>query len=232
MLGGCTILIGLRLIGTGLTEEPSSDVYRNLRWPLHVGVAGIVVSGILIGMANADRLYNSNAFTAKMFALAGGLILTYLVARPVALAEGRVSTPIRIAAAVGLALWSMALWQFLTGDLIMPGLFHILTATILVLLFVMRGTARWVFGAGVAVILAAFYLATHVIIPADDLAKSDPANLTIAWILFAWIFGNIVFNLLRGWSDQADAKLSKVVGYAVILVWVTAGAAGRWIAFA
>ena len=232
VLGGCTIILGLRLAGRGLTDEPSSELYRNLRWPLHAGVAGIVVSGILIGMANADRLYNSEAFTAKMLALAGGLVLTYLVARPAALAEGRVSTPVRIAAAVGLILWGGALWTFLKGGLIMPGLFHILSAAILISLFVIKGRARWVFGAGVAVILVAFFLATHVIIPADDLAKADPANLTIAWVLFAWIFGNVLWHFLRDTSDQADPRLARVAGYAVILVWLTAGAAGRWIAFA
>ena len=232
VLGGCTILLGLRLAGRGLTSEPSSELYRQLRWPLHAGVIGIVLSGILIGMANAERLYNSEAFTAKMLALAGGLILTYLVARPAALAEGRVTTPVRIAAAVGLILWGGALWTFLKGGLIMPGLFHILTAAVLIVLFVLPGRARIVFGAGVAVILAGFYLATHVIIPADDLAKADPANLTIAWVLFAWIFGNLLFHFLRGSTDQADPRLAKVAGYAVILVWVTAGAAGRWIAFA
>lgn len=232
VLGGCTILIGMRLIGSGVTEEPSSELYRQLRWPLHAGVIGIVLSGILIGMANAERLYNSSAFTAKMLALAGGLVLTYLVARPTALAEGRVSTRVRVAAAVGLALWGGALWQFLSGDLIMPGLFHILSAATLVVLFVLKGRARLVFGAGLAAIVMAFYVATHVIIPADDLAKADPANLAIAWVLFAWIFANLLFHFLRGASDQADARMSKVAGYAVILVWVTAGAAGRWIAFA
>lgn len=233
VLGGCTILLGLRLAGRGLTEEPSSVLYRQLRWPLHAGVIGIVVSGILIGMANAERLYNSEAFTAKMLALAGGLILTYLVARPAALAEGRVTTPVRVATAVGLILWGGALWTFLKGGLIMPGLFHILSAAVLISLFVIKGArSRWVFAGGVALILAAFYVATHVVIPADDLAKADPANLTIAWVLFAWIFGNLLFHFLRDASDQADPRLAKVAGYAVILVWVTAGAAGRWIAFA
>ncbi len=232
VLGGCTILIGVRLIGNGLTEEPPSALYRNLRWPLHAGVIGIVLSGVLIGMANAERLYNSAAFLVKMLALAAAVIFTYGVTRRVALAEGRVDTAARVGATAAMVFWGLGLWVFVTGGLIMPGLFHLLTAATLILAFVLKGAARWVFAAGLVLLLAAFYLATHVIIPPDDLAKSDPANLTLAWIAFAWIFGTAVFHAARGWRAPEGGALTKVVGYATILVWVTAGAAGRWIAFA
>lgn len=235
VLGGCTILIGVRLIGDGLTEEKPSTVYRNLRWPLHAGVVGIVLSGILIGMANAERLYNSAAFLVKMCALASAVVFTYGVTRPVALAEGRVSGAARIAAAVSLVFWGLGLWVFLTGGLIMPGLFHLMTAATLILLFVLKGALRWVFAGGMALLLGAFYLATHVIIAADDLAKADPANLTIAWIAFAWIFGTAAFAAVRGWRGSAGepgGPAATAIGYATILIWVTAAAAGRWIAFA
>ena len=232
VLGGCTILIGVRLIGNGLTEEPPSALYRNLRWPLHAGVVGIVLSGVLIGMANAERLYNSAAFLVKMLALAAAVIFTYGVTRRVALAEGRVDTVARVGAAAAMGFWGLGLWVFLTGGLIMPGLFHLLTAAALILAFVLKGAARWVFVAGLAAILLAFYVATHVVIAPDDLAKSDPANLSIAWLSFAWIFGTAAFHAARGWRAPESGALTKVVGYATILVWVTAGAAGRWIAFA
>ena len=232
VLGGCTILIGVRLIGSGVTEEPPSELYRNLRWPLHAGVAGIVVSGVLIGMANADRLYNSAAFLVKMLALVSGVAFTYGVTRSTALADGRVSPAARAAAAAALAVYGVGLWVFLTGGLIMPGLFHVITAATLILLLVLKGRARLVFGGGVALILLAFFVATHLVIKADDLAKADPANLTIAWGLFVWIFGTAVFHAFRARPAARGGVLTQVVGYATILIWVTAGAAGRWIAFA
>ena len=50
ILGGSSILLNLRLIGVGITEEPPSEVARNMRPWLHVGVVGITLSGILIGI--------------------------------------------------------------------------------------------------------------------------------------------------------------------------------------
>ncbi len=232
VLGGCAILVGVRLIGSGVTEEPPSEVYRNLRWVLHAGVAGIIVSGVLIGMANADRLYNSAAFLVKMLALLSGVIFTYGVTRSTALADGGVSPFTRGAAVLALSVYGVGLWVFLTGGLIMPGLFHVLTAAVLILTFVLKGRSRWVFAGGVAAILAAFFVATHVVITPDDLARSDPANLTIAWVLFVWVFGTAVFHALRGRAEPRSGVLTQVVGYATILIWVTAAAAGRWIAFA
>ena len=82
-LGGATILMNLRLIGVGLTQEPPSEIFRNLRVVQTAGVVGIVLTGVLIGMANAERLYDSAAFIVKMLGLIGGLILTYGVSRPV-----------------------------------------------------------------------------------------------------------------------------------------------------
>jgi hypothetical protein len=90
ILGGTTILMNLRLLGAGVTDEKPSEVYRNLRVWQNVGVIGIVVTGVLIGSANATRLYDSAAFIVKMLALISGVILTYGVSRPVAAAEGQV----------------------------------------------------------------------------------------------------------------------------------------------
>lgn len=232
LLGGTSVLIGLRLIGKGVTEEPASEIYRNLRGWLHLGVVGIVVSGVLIGMANAERLYDSPAFLVKMLALASGVVFTYGVTRPVALADGAVSTAAMAWAAVAAAIFALGFWVFLTGGLITPGLFHVLTAAALIVLVAVSGRARWVYAAGVALVLLAMYLATHVFIAPDDLKHSDPANVTLSWLLTAWIAGFAVWQGSPGWRGPSDGAMAKAVGYGSILVWVTAAAAGRWIAFA
>ena len=232
LLGGTSVLIGLRLIGKGLTEEPASEIYRNLRGWLHLGVVGIVVSGVLIGMANAERLYDSPAFLVKMLALAAGVVFTYGVTRPVALADGEVSAASGAWAAVSAAIFAAGLWVFLTGGLITPGLFHVVTAAALIVLVAVQGRARWIYAAGVAAILLCMYLATHVFIAPDDLKHADPANVALAWTLSAWIAGFAVWRGSRTWTQPASGALTKAMGYASILVWVTAAAAGRWIAFA
>ena len=232
LLGGTSVLIGLRLVGKGLTEEPASEIYRNLRGWLHLGVVGIVVSGVLIGMANAERLYDSPAFLVKMLALAAGVVFTYGVTRPVAIADGGVSPAARGWAAVAAAILAAGFWVFLTGGLITPGLFHVLTAAALIVLVAVWGRARWVYAAGVGAILLAMYLATHVFIAPDDLKHSDPANVALAWLMTAWIAGFALWRGARGWRRPGEGALTQAIGYASILVWVTAAAAGRWIAFA
>jgi hypothetical protein len=235
MLGGGAIIVGLRLAGAGMKEEAPSAVYRGIGPLLLAGVIGIILTGLFIGAANAERLYDSSAFVAKMLALAAGLLLTFGALRPVALADGHVSPAATGAMAVGGVLWGAAVMVFLTGGLITPGLFHVLTAAGLAVLAITRGRLRWVFAGGVAVILAAMYVATHVIIPAGDLEHADPANLALAWVMAAWIAGVAGAEGLlrfRGGPSDMSGRMARVIGLATILVWVTAAAAGRWIAFA
>ncbi|RYI26240.1 MAG: hypothetical protein EON48_06605, partial [Acetobacteraceae bacterium] len=126
ILLGCLTMINLRLLGTGLVSEPVSVIYKNVKWWLLVGVVGVIVTGILIGMANAERLYASTAFLVKMIGLAAAIIFTYVVTVPVAKAEGHLNTTARIGAIVGLVLWAIAVMIF--GSLkgaIAPGVLHI-----------------------------------------------------------------------------------------------------------
>jgi hypothetical protein len=233
ILGGAAILIGLRLIGVGVTEEAPSEVYTNLRLWVHTGVIGVIVTGVLIGMANAERLYDSAAFTAKMLCLLAGVLVTYGAMRPIALADGRVGTAALAWGIAALAVWALAIFVFLTGGLITPGLYHMLTAAALIVLFVTPGRARWVYLAGLLAILLSMYVTTHVIIPTDDLKRADPANVALAWIAAAWIFGMAGWRLFNSRGEvMGDAIFAKAVGYATILIWVTGAAAGRWIAFA
>ena len=236
ILGGCSILLGLRLIGYGLTEEKPSELYRNLRLWLHTGVIGVIVTGVLIGMANAEKLYDSPAFFVKLVSLIAGVIITYFAMRPLALADGEVVVEQTHA---GLLIreppMTAAIWGYRRKARM--SVFHVMTAAALIVLFVTRGRLRWIYTAGVIVALAAFYLATHVIIPWGDLKHADPANVIIAVILGLWIAGvavaQTVLNRRNVESETADrgALYAKLIGYAVILVWVCAAAAGRWIAY-
>jgi hypothetical protein len=231
LLGGCSILLNLRLIGVGLVEEAPSEMYRSLRHWITVGVVGIVVSGILIGMTNAERLYYSAAFTVKMVALLAGIILTYGASLPAARADGEMSTASKIWLLVGLGVWAFAMFIFITAELISPGVYHVLTAAALLVAFATRGLARRVYLAGVAALISTQILATHVVFDSMDFERVDPANITFAWLWAAWIAGSVAVPLFRAGPGGDGRGLTKLVGYFVILVWVSSAAAGRWIAF-
>jgi hypothetical protein len=232
LLGGTAILMNLRLVGAGLTDEPPSEIYRNLRRWQDLGVVGIVVTGVLIGMANAERLYDSTAFIVKMIALAAGIILTYGASRPVARADGAVSNGAKFSLLVGLALFVLGLWVFVTGTLINVGLFHVLTAAALVVLIALTGRLRWIYLAGLLVLIAVQQYLTHATIQPDDLAKLDPVNKTFFVLYSVWIFGAAAVQLFAKGRGRETGPLAKLIAYATILVWVVGAAAGRWIAFA
>lgn len=232
ILGGASILLNLRLIGVGLTTESPSEIHRNLRAWLHVGVIGIIVSGLLIGMANAERLYDSAAFTVKMAALLAGIILTYGASGLTARADGQVTPAAKVSFLLGMAVFAFALWVFVTSELINPGVFHMLTAAALIVLFVTRGPVRWVYLSGLILLILAQFGATHIVVKPDDYARLDPVNIAFGWVFAAWIFGLAGFQLFAASRGPEGGPLSKTIGYATILVWVTAAAAGRWIAFA
>lgn len=232
LLGGTAILMNLRLVGAGMTEESPSEIYRNLRRWQDMGVVGIVVTGVLIGMANAERLYDSTAFVVKMIALAAGIVLTYGASRPVARADGAVNNAARIWLLVGGALFLLGIWVFVTGTLINVGLFHVLTAAALIVAIALTGRLRWIYLAGLVLLIAVQQFLTHVTIQPDDLAKLDPVNKTFFVLYSAWIFGAAAVQLFaKGRGSEAGA-LAKLIAYATILIWVVGAAAGRWIAFA
>ena len=232
ILGGTTILMNLRLLGAGLTQEPPSEIYRNLRFWQNVGVIGIVVTGILIGSANAERLYDSAAFIVKMLALVAGVILTYGVSRPVAAADGAVGLLPKIWFALGGAVFLLGLWIFATSDLVNVGVYHIITAAALVVLIATSGRTRWVYlGVMIALIVAQF-VGTHIIVKPDDYAHLNPINKAFTVVFSVWIVGCALFQLFRSGRGAEGGPLTKIIAYATILVWVMGAAAGRWIAFA
>jgi hypothetical protein len=223
--------MNLRLIGVGLTQEPPSEIYRNLRTVQTLGVVGIVLTGILIGMANAERLYDSPAFIVKMLALIGGLILTYGVSRATAAAEGRVSTAAKAWFVLGMAFWLAALTVFLTGGLIAPGSWHVVTAAALLVLFVTKGRDRIVYAGVLLALVLAQELASlmyHHGGPADV----DAIDVSFAVIIPAWIVGTALVQFFRAGQGEEGGPLTKIIGCVTILVWLTSAAAGRWIAFA
>jgi len=233
LLGGASILLNLRLIGSGLTDESPSEVRRGVLPWLNLGIFGVVLTGILIGTSNPERLYTSEAFTAKMLGLAAGLILTYGVALPAAKRDGRLGAGSGIAAAVGLAVFGLCLGVFAVAKLVNPGLWHVIIAAALIVLFVTRGLTRIVYLAGLLALIATQLALHQVIWKPDDYAHLDPANKVLILVYLAWILAAAALQIVSsGRTQNGGGPAVKALAYAAILVWVATAAAGRWIAFA
>lgn len=231
LLGGTAILMNLRLLNTGIVEDSPSEIYRNLRRWQDLGVFGIIFSGILIGMANAEKLYDSTAFVVKMCALVGGIILTYGASRPVARDDGAVSGRAKLWFIVGALIWLTGIVILIKGTLINVGIYHVLTAAALVALLVLPGRLRWIYLVGLLVLIAIQQYLTHVVYAGDDLKHLDPVNKTFTWLYGLWIVGAAAARLLATKREDRQGIYVQLIAWSTILVWVTGGAAGRWIAF-
>ena len=105
-------------------------------------------------------------------------------------------------------------------------------AAALIVFVVTKGKARWLFTGMLAGLIAAQQIVTRLVIDTDDFAALDPANKAFMWAISAWVFGFALYRIFGFKSAEDSPALAKIVAYAAVLVWVTAAAAGRWIAFA
>ncbi len=229
MLSACIILTSLRLIGVGLTGQSPSVIVKNTRMFLNIGIVLAIVSGILIGISNAEKLYNSAAFLLKMIALAAGIIFAYFVMIPVAQRDGQATSNARIAAVVAMAIWVISLVFFSVKTGANPGMFHVLSAGALIAFVAIQGKLRWVFTAGVVGIFVVWNVVTHIYILEATGDRYMQANHTFMLITGAWVLGMSLLNIFGKGAVAGSNNFARMVGYSTILVWVTVGAAGRWI---
>ena len=143
-LSAAVILVGLRLIGVGFVEATPSSLLRNTRLWLHVGVLTAIVSGLLMGLSNASKLYDNSAFLWKMIALVAAVIFSYAVLVPTARRDGAAGGGARIGLILGLAVWLLSLVVMISKQGGNVAIFHVIFACALVAVFATYGALRWV----------------------------------------------------------------------------------------
>ncbi|MEP7209750.1 MAG: DUF6644 family protein [Alphaproteobacteria bacterium] len=227
LLGGCVLLLNLRLLGAGITDEPPSVIEKNLRPWLILGACIVIGTGLIIGALNSSKLYFSPAFFCKMVALAAALAFTFGVSNSVAKSEGEVSTTAKIIAAVAGLVWLFALGVFGTAQGVNPGAVHMIEAGYAIL--VIFGTrTRWIGVAAISLLLVGDFL-MYFIVGLDNqdqiwLDVSKYATMAAA----ALLVGLLGFEVFTG-KAQPASPLARIIALFSILSWVTVAAAGRWI---
>jgi len=104
---GSVLVVDLRLLGTGLRQQPLAQVARDAQ-PWFIGAfLALLITGIPQLMSNAMRQYYSEFFWFKMEVMLVALVFTFTLRRKVTLAEeGRVA-PIwlKLVGITSIALW-------------------------------------------------------------------------------------------------------------------------------
>jgi hypothetical protein len=230
LMGGAVILLNLRLMGAGLTEEQPSTLERNLRPWFIIGLCIVLGTGVIIGMLNSDKLYKSVPFFVKIMSLIAACIFSFGVTNAVAKAEGKVSMPIIITSAVAFLIWAYALGTFSVDGISAPALFHPLAAGYAILL-IFGVRTRWIAAAAFLLLFGGQFIMYWIVgfntyEPVFD--EISRAIMIAAILIMIGLFG---FELYKGKADAAT-PLARLIALFSILTWVTVAAGGRWIGFA
>ena len=116
IIGGSVLVVNLRLLGLGLSQQPASRLARNTEPLLVVGIVTMLATGILLFLCFATKYYYLAPFWVKITSLATVLSFTFTIHRRVTRDEERTTVTGRIVALTSLSLWiSVALGGRLIG---------------------------------------------------------------------------------------------------------------------
>lgn len=107
MLGGATLVVDLRLLGTGLTRQPVADVARAAEPWLIASLLVMLPTGLLLFMCFATKYYYLAAFWIKVACIALVVAFTFTIRRRVVMTHDTSNDPLKakVVAAVSLTLW-------------------------------------------------------------------------------------------------------------------------------
>lgn len=229
LLGGCVILLNFRLLGLGLTSEPISVVEKNLRLWLWLGVGGVLLTGIAIGMSNAEKLYTSPAFFVKMVSLAAGLIFSFGVTNTVARSEGAISNLTKGAAAVAFILWLASIGVFGAATGANPGTIHLVCAGYAILFAFGSKLPKLVGAITLAGLFIVGWILTYGVWNVwDNYETVTQINIWFVRAAAIILVGLLGFEIFTSKSTETTATV-KLIALFSVLSWVTIAAAGRWI---
>lgn len=228
LLGGCVILLNLRMLNAGITTEPTSVVERGLRPWLIVGAVIVLGTGIIIGALNSEKLYYSPAFFSKMIAMVAALIFSFGVTNVVASAEGKTSGTAVIFTVIASLLWIASLGVFSFTDGLNPGVFHMIAAGYAILIIAGKHT-RWI-AAGLFALIYGGIVIMYMFVGLDN-ADTFPTDMSRYSLIVGAValVALLALEILKG--EEGSPPLTRVIALFSILSWVTVAAAGRWIGF-
>jgi hypothetical protein len=107
MLAGSLLIVDLRLLGRGVTEQPLKVVAQDAQPWLIAALFGMLLTGVPQLISNATKEYNHPFFRAKMGFLLLALLFTFTLRRNVTLADAARVRPVwrKAVGIVSITLW-------------------------------------------------------------------------------------------------------------------------------
>ncbi len=231
VLGGATILPGLRLMNVGMTSVPASTIEKTVRPWLWGALIVLAITGLIMVAVNPMKVYRSPAFFVKVFALIPALMLSLGVVRSIASRDGVLTQQARILAAIAAALWAAAILIFATSYFAAPGTLHITMAAWLIVMAFGANRTRIVLGAITGVIIVWMFFSTMLLHnPLDDYDLVMEIDRYTARVFALIVACFLLWEFTRTRTPEAASLIAnRLIGILAILAWITVTAAGRWI---
>ena len=231
VLGGATILPGLRLMNVGMTSVPASTIEKTVRPWLWGALIVLAITGLIMVAVNPMKVYRSPAFFVKVFALIPALMLSLGVVRSIASRDGVLTQQARILAAIAAALWAAAILIFATSYFAAPGTLHITMAAWLIVMAFGANRTRIVLGAITGVIIVWMFFSTMLLHnPLDDYDLVMEIDRYTARVFALIVACFLLWEFTRTRTPEAASLIANsLIGILAILAWITVSAAGRWI---
>jgi hypothetical protein len=108
VLGGCVLIVNMRLLGMGLRGQSASEVASDVKPFMLTSLAVMLVSGFLLFASEAIKCSDNTAFWVKMSCLALAIIATFTIQNRAIQIEGRSrgAFQVKLAALVSVLLWA------------------------------------------------------------------------------------------------------------------------------
>ncbi len=107
MLGGAVLVVDLRLLGLGLTDQSPAAIGRAAQPWLIGSICVMLPTGVLLFMCFATKYYYLSAFWIKVAALLVALVFTFTMRHRVIadVCEHGISQHAKVVAALSVTLW-------------------------------------------------------------------------------------------------------------------------------
>lgn len=108
LLGGTVLLLNLRLLNLDFRSEPTSELARDVRPWMLLGLGVMLVSGFFLFSSESVKMFGNPAFRFKMLFLLLAVLYTFTFYRKVTSARETELSPVwrKLAALVSVLLWA------------------------------------------------------------------------------------------------------------------------------
>ena len=105
LLGGSVILVDLRFFGLGMKSKDLPELSRDVQPWLRLSLAVMLISGFLLFISEAAKMYTNDAFRFKMLFLALAIVFTFTI-HPRFTRARTASLSGKMVALISMALWA------------------------------------------------------------------------------------------------------------------------------